>query len=539
MASTPIQTPKTNGRRASVSASDPPTFIPIPANTRGIPASSFSGPLSPSAQLSTSPRGVATSFSSSPNAGSFRARGNSVGTPYSIVRQLQAFLPPAYPLAEESEEDAGKRHGKIKVLLLENINVDAANFLKKAGYEVDHYTKAFSEDELIAKLPSYHAIGIRSKTKITAKVIDAAPQLLAIGCFCIGTNQVDLVTAAKRGISVFNSPFSNSRSVAELVIGEIISLSRQLLDRSSEMRAGIWNKVSKGCWEIRGKTLGIVGYGHIGSQLSVLAEAFGLTVLYYDVMPIMPLGSARQVETLEELLNRSDFITLHVPEIPDTIGMMGPTEFSQMKQGAFFINNARGKVVDLPALCTALESGHLAGAAVDVYPQEPGSNGPGFTDVLGDFIPRLRNIPNMILTPHIGGSTEEAQRAIGSEVATALVRYLNYGTSLGAVNFPEVDLRAITTDDERHIRVCHVHRNEPGVLRSINAILGSHNIEKQYSDSKGDIAYLMADISGVGEEEVKDIYDAIKGTRANILTRLLCKLPVVMLPRGLKLTQSA
>jgi D-3-phosphoglycerate dehydrogenase len=307
------------------------------------------------------------------------------------------------------------------------------------------------------------------------------------------------------------------------VISEIIALSRQLLDRSSEMRAGIWNKLSKGCWEVRGKTLGIVGYGHIGSQLSVLAEAFGMSVVYFDVTPIMPLGSARQVDTLEEMLGKADFVTLHVPEIQDTIGMMGEVEFSQMKQGAFFINNARGKVVDLPALCSALESGHLAGAAVDVFPKEPGSNGPGFTDALGDFIPRLRNIPNVILTPHIGGSTEEAQRAIGSEVSTALVRYLNYGTSLGAVNFPEVDLRSITTDDDRHIRVCHVHRNEPGVLRAINAILGHHNIEKQYSDSKGDIAYLMADISGVGEEEVKDIYEAIKGTRANILTRLLCK----------------
>jgi D-3-phosphoglycerate dehydrogenase len=311
--------------------------------------------------------------------------------------------------------------------------------------------------------------------------------------------------------------------VAELVISEIVALSRQLVDRSTEMHQGIWQKVSKGCWEIRGKTLGIVGYGHIGSQLSVLAEAFGMTVIYYDVIPIMPLGSARQVETLEDLLRNADFVTLHVPEIPDTIGMMGSEQFGQMKQGAYFINNARGKVVDLSAMADALESKQLAGAAVDVFPKEPGSNGPGFSENLGDFIPRLHRAKNLILTPHIGGSTEEAQRAIGSEVANALTRYLNYGTTLGAVNYPEVDLRAITTQDERHIRICHVHRNEPGVLRRINEILGSHNIEKQFSDSKGDIAYLMADISNVGEEEVEEIYNSIRKTPANILTRLLCK----------------
>lgn len=279
-----------------------------------------------------------------------------------------------------------------------------------------------------------------------------------------------------------------------------------------------------GCWEIRGKTLGIVGYGHIGSQLSVLAEAFGMTVIYFDVIPIMPLGSARQVETLEELLGRADFVTLHVPEIPDTIGMMGAEQFAAMKTGAYFLNNARGKVVDLDALATALEEKRIAGAAVDVFPKEPGSNGPGFDDTLGGFIPRLRKVPNLILTPHIGGSTEEAQRAIGSEVSLALSRYIQYGTSIGSVNFPEVDLRAITTADERHIRLCYLHRNEPGVLRAINNILADHNIEKQFSDSRGDIAYLMADISGVGQEEVSELYKRIGATQANILTRLLCEL---------------
>ena len=257
-----------------------------------------------------------------------------------------------------------------------------------------------------------------------------------------------------------------------------------------------------------------------------------MSVIYYDVVPIMPLGSARQVESLQELLSKADFVTLHVPEIPDTIGMMGESEFAQMKRGSFFINNARGHVVDLPALCSALESGHLAGAAVDVFPKEPGSNGPGFSAELGDFILRLRKIPNIILTPHIGGSTEEAQRAIGNEVGTALVRYLNYGTTIGAVNFPEVDLRAITTDDERHIRVCHVHRNEPGVLRRVNDVLSDHNIVKQFSDSKGDIAYLMADISDVGEEEVETIYKRISGHSTNILTRLLCEQRLALLDRA-------
>jgi D-3-phosphoglycerate dehydrogenase len=287
------------------------------------------------------------------------------------------------------------------------------------------------------------------------------------------------------------------------------------------MRAGIWNKVSAGCWEVRGKTLGIVGYGHIGSQLSVLAEAFGMRVLYYDVLNLMPLGTATQVQDLDSLLSQADFVTLHVPELPETTGMIGEKQLARMRRGSYLINNARGQVVDIPALIDALESKRLAGAALDVYPVEPGGNGQPFDDQLNPWASRLRALPNVILSPHIGGSTEEAQRMIGFEVSSALARYLSYGSTLGAVNFPEVDLRAITADQTDFIRVCYVHHNQPGVLRQLNEILSDHNVEKQYSDSKGDVAYLMADISKVSEADVQDIHDRISRTKANIITRLL------------------
>lgn len=329
------------------------------------------------------------------------------------------------------------------------------------------------------------------------------------------------MTAAKAGIPVFNSPFSNSRSVAELVIGEVIALSRQIGDRSREMHDGIWNKVSKNCWEIRGKTLGIVGYGHIGAQLSVLAEAFGMRVLFYDVINIMPLGSAHQVGTLEQLLALADFVTLHVPELPETTNMITSKQLKLMKQGSYLINNARGKVVKIPDLIDALKSGHLAGAALDVYPSEPAANGPNFNNNLNTWATELCALKNLILTPHIGGSTEEAQHAIGLEVSQALAKYLTYGSTVGTVNFPEVDLRAISADEKNFVRICYVHHNQPGVLREVNEILSSHNVEKQFTDSKGDIAYLMADIADVSQEDVQSIHDRIKKTRANIITRLL------------------
>jgi len=304
-------------------------------------------------------------------------------------------------------------------------------------------------------------------------------------------------------------------------MAELIALSRQLFERSYELRSGIWNKQSKGCWEIRGKTLGIVGYGHIGAQLSVLAEAFGLRVLFYDIIHIMPLGSARRVESLAALLAESDFVTLHVPESPETINMISSHELSQMKAGSYLLNNARGRVIDIPALIEALQSGHLAGAAIDVFPSEPASNGAPFDDQLNPWASVLRSLPNVILTPHIGGSTEEAQKMIGQEVAQALSHYLGYGSTLSAVNFPEVDLRPISAEQDKNIRICHVHRNQPGVLKQVNEALSPYNVEKQYSDSKGDIAYVMADIADVSLRELPQLKDRISSTDANILTRFL------------------
>ncbi|EIE79472.1 hypothetical protein G6F46_007442 [Rhizopus delemar] len=405
---------------------------------------------------------------------------------------------------------------EVKVLLLENVNVTAVEAFKKQGYQVETFTKALVGDELIEKIKDVHVIGIRSKTKLTKAVLDEAKNLMAIGCFCIGTNQVDLQHAAKKGVAVFNSPFSNSRSVAELVIGEVITLARQLGDRNIEMHQGVWNKLSKNCFEIRHKTLGIVGYGHIGSQLSVLAEAMGMTVYFYDVLQIMPLGQAKSVDSLDELLAIADFVSLHVPETEETKNMIGERELNMMKPGSYLLNNARGTVVQIPALAKALHSGHLAGAAIDVYPKEPAANGPNFNEY-----PDLLTAKNLIMTPHIGGSTEEAQSMIGVEVSTALIKFINEGGSLGAVNFPEIDLRAISQDDKDTVRVLYIHRNIPGVLKAINEILADHNVEKQYSDSKGDVAYVMADISNVTPEHLESLYNAIVATPANIKTRVL------------------
>jgi D-3-phosphoglycerate dehydrogenase len=440
----PTQAPSIN----SVHTMTPPQDVPGSAN-------SLARSVSNSLNLSTSPN---LSFHSPPSSfrqpppGSYQdGRNGSVPT-LSHASQLAKQLKPF------DTKD-------IKVLLLENVNEAGVNILSGQGYQVEALKASLSEDQLIEKIRDVHVIGIRSKTKLTKKVLEEAKNLIVIGCFCIGTNQVDLQTAAQKGIAVFNSPFSNSRSVAELVISEIIMLARQLGDRSNELHNGTWNKVSKGCWEIRGKTLGIVGYGHIGSQLSVLAESMGMDVIYYDVMTMMGLGTARQVSSLNDLLQQADFVSLHVPATADTKDLIGSKEFAQMKDGSYLINNARGTVIDIPALIEASRSGKLAGAAIDVFPNEPAGNGDYFSNDLNSWTKDLVGLKNIILTPHIGGSTEEAQSAIGVEVSTALVRYVNEGTTLGAVNLPEVNLRILSHDEPNSMRVIYIHKNVPGVLR--------------------------------------------------------------------------
>ncbi|KAF2158116.1 D-3-phosphoglycerate dehydrogenase 2 [Myriangium duriaei CBS 260.36] len=427
----------------------------------------------------------------------------------------------ANPAAAAAKQLKPFHTGDIKVLLLENVNKIGQTMLKEQGYQVEALKSSLPEEQLIEKIKDVHVIGIRSKTKLSEKVLKHAKNLFVIGCFCIGTNQVDLKYAAGAGIAVFNSPFSNSRSVAELVIAEIVVLARQLGDRSNEMHAGVWNKVSAGCWEIRGKTLGIVGYGHIGNQLSVLAEMMGMKVIYYDVINLMSMGTAQQVTSLDALLQGADFVTLHVPELPETKNMIGAAQFELMKEGSYLINASRGSVVDIPALINASRSGKIAGAALDVYPNEPAGNGDYFQNDLNRWAEDLRSLKNVILTPHIGGSTEEAQTAIGIEVADALTRYVNEGTTQGAVNVPEVALRSLTADEPNHVRVIFIHHNVPGVLKRVNDILGDHNVDKQMTDSRGDIAYLMADISNVNVNEIKDLYQSLEELSSRIRTRVL------------------
>ena len=380
-----------------------------------------------------------------------------------------------------------------KVLLLENIHASAEELFREAGYEVKAVKGALKGDELKAALDGVELLGIRSKTHVTAEVLSAAKGLLAVGCFCIGTNQVDLAAANLQGTPVFNAPFSNTRSVAELVIAEIVMLARQLGDRVRELHAGQWRKVSAGSHEVRGKTLGIVGYGHIGSQVGVLAESMGMRVLYFDVATKLPLGNARAVPTLEGLLEASDVVTLHVPATPQTADMVGAAQLQRMKQGASLINNARGSVVDIQALADALKSGHLSGAAVDVYPEEPETNSDGFRTP-------LQGLSNVILTPHIGGSTEEAQESIGREVATALLRFTRAGATSGSVNFPQVEL---APSPGTH-RVMNVHRNVPGVLRDINRIVSEldANIHAQVLATDAHIGYLVMDIEKDVAQEV-------------------------------------
>jgi len=374
----------------------------------------------------------------------------------------------------------------LKILLVENIHPVTKERLEAEGFSVDMLSYAPTEEELIKILPKYDAIGIRSKTEMTAKALQNAHNLLTIGCFCIGTNQVDLLTAQENGIPVFNAPHSNTRSVAELVIAFTISLSRQLGDRNNQAHRGEWMKSGEGSKEVRGKTLGIVGYGHIGSQVSVLAEAMGMQVVFYDAVKKLPLGNARAIDSLKELLKVSDFVTLHVPEIPETKSMISRNELYLMRPGSYLINASRGSVVVIDDLAEALKSGHIAGCAVDVFPVEPASNKEKFTSA-------LQGLKNVILTPHIGGSTEEAQKSIGLEVAESFRRFLKTGSTAGAVNFPNVE----SGIKKGSSRLLNVHRNEPGVLGEINGIISKAgvNIEGQNLSTYEKIGYLMMDIS--------------------------------------------
>jgi D-3-phosphoglycerate dehydrogenase len=387
--------------------------------------------------------------------------------------------------------------GDVRVLLLENIHTDGAEFLRGKGFQVETRDGALGEDELVEAIQGVHLLGIRSTTYITEKVLDAAPDLLAIGAFCIGTNQIDLAATTQRGVAVFNAPYSNTRSVVELAIAEIISLARRLHEKSTDMHAGVWNKSAAGSHEIRGRTLGIIGYGNIGSQLSVIAEALGLSVVFYDIDDKLALGNAKRCSTLEELLAISDVVTLHVDGRPGNAGLFGDDEMAQMKPRSLFLNLSRGIAVDTAALRKHLESGHIAGAAVDVFPVEPKRQGDAFES-------DLRGLKNVILTPHVGGSTEEAQQDIGRFVASKLRSYASFGGTSLSVNMPEINLPADTT---KH-RLALVHRNAPGVLATINGLLGEHavNIEAQSLSTRGEVGYVLTDVADeIGPDVLREL----------------------------------
>ncbi|MDB5038482.1 MAG: D-3-phosphoglycerate dehydrogenase [Bacteriovoracaceae bacterium] len=398
---------------------------------------------------------------------------------------------------------------KIKIFLAENIHSVAWELLRKEGFQVEGSKSALSEADLIAHAKDAHILGIRSKTKVTKKFLSEAKKLLSVGCFCIGTDQVELGDAGLRGVTVFNAPFSNTRSVAEMVLCEIVMLARRIGDRNTLLHAGKWDKSSTNCREVRGKTLGIIGYGHIGSQVSVLAESFGMKVIYYDVVTKMPIGNSSQRSKLEDVLKDSDFVTLHVPDTNQTRNMIGSEQLKSMKKGSYLINASRGKVVDIKALKSALAEAHLSGAAIDVFPEEPESNSDPFKS-------ELQNIPNVILTPHLGGSTEEAQENIGVEVATSITRFINNGSSTGSVNFPQVDL---PVQSKGH-RILNVHKNVPGVLKDINSIISDlgANIEAQYLATDPQIGYLIVDLDKKVSDQVKD---RIKELPTSIKTRIL------------------
>lgn len=405
------------------------------------------------------------------------------------------------------ESNANNKKEQLKILLLENIHQDAVSNFRDAGFLVEEVKGSLSKQELINKIKGVHILGIRSKTKVTSEIIDNANELLAIGCFCIGIDQVDHEYASKKGIIVFNSPFCNSRSVAELILCEVIALSRKLCDKSAQMHKGIWDKSAEGCYEIRGKTLGIVGYGHIGSQLSVLAESVGMNVIFYDIENKLSIGRANKCNNLEEVLGNSDFVTLHVPQTEQTKGMISYSQLETMRSGSYLLNASRGNVVDLPALVQYLKSGHLSGASIDVYPEEPESN-------IKDWFNVLQGLPNVILTPHIGGSTAEAQHAIGQHVSSIIIDYVKYGNTKESINFPQISMD-FTPNTHRLI---NIHHNHPGVLKDINNILSVFNVVSQIMITKGNIGYLIADVDKQTSNQIKQ---DIENLGSNIKTRLL------------------
>lgn len=413
----------------------------------------------------------------------------------------------ASPAAETFPETSFPKND-IEVLLLENVHPSAHELFRAEGVKLEVRSGAMSEEELLERIETVHVLGIRSKTNVSAKVLEKARRMLALGCFCIGTNQVDLKAANRLGIPVFNAPLSNTRSVAELVMAEIVMLSRRLGDANTEMHRGVWNKSAEGANEIRGKTLGIIGYGHIGTQVGVLAEAFGLRVLFYDVTAKLPLGNNTPKLTLQELLEQSDYVTLHVPETPQTQNMIDVRAISQMKTGAKLLNLSRGTVVDIPALAAALKAGKLSGAAIDVFPLEPKNNKETFES-------ELRGLPNVILTPHIGGSTAEAQEAIGREVGAALIKLVNTGSTVGAVNFPIVE-----PPKQGQHRILNVHRNVPGVLTAINRIISdcNANVVSQMLATDAEIGYLIMDLD---RAVAQDVRAAMARLDTSIKTRIL------------------
>lgn len=402
----------------------------------------------------------------------------------------------------------------IQVVLLEGVHHNAIDHLARLGYtSVTCHTKALEGDDLSQSIQHAHIVGIRSRTKLTQSVLQCAPKLFAIGCFCIGTNQVDVEAARIMGIPVFNAPYSNTRSVAELVLGSIIMLARRVPEKNWNAHRGVWLKTTEGACEVRGKTLGIIGYGHIGTQLSILAEALGMRVIFYDCLEKLALGNAHRYLNLATLLAESDFVSLHVPDTPQTRDMMTATELAQMKPGAALLNASRGRVVDVGALAEALTSGHLSGAAIDVFPDEP-------ADEKNPFTSPLRGLRNVLLTPHIGGSTLEAQANIGTEVAEKLTTYSDNGSTMGAVNFPEAQLL-----HQRHnsLRFIHIHRNAPGVMTQINEIISAQgaNIIGQHLQTRSDIGYVVFDLENLDTEDTLPTQQMLHSIPGTIRARFL------------------